>query len=98
MNLRVSCRVVSCHSLRATHTCRVVSCVVWVPIGVLLGVEVVQRALEVKGARPIPGEEEDEGRVPHEETVVERSVDEVGHEAVLRPRRLDVTKGLVVQE
>ena len=95
----------------------------------LLGVEVVQRALEIERTRPIPtsgerplstnahsvcavcavcalravravipGEEEDEGRVPHEETVVERSVDEVGHEAVLRPRRLDVTKGLVVQE
>jgi hypothetical protein len=46
----------------------------------------------------VPGEEEDEGRVPHEETVVERSVDEVGHEAVLRPRGLDVTKGLAVQE
>ena len=54
------------------------------PVGVLVGVEVIQGALEVEGAAAVAGEQQDERRVPHEQAVVEGRVDKAGHEAALR--------------
>lgn len=62
------------------------------PVGVLPGVEVVQGTLEVEGAPSVAGEQQDEGRIPHEQAVVEGRVDKVGDEAAAGGRLAKVSE------
>ena len=59
-------------------------------IGVLLGIEIIERALEIEETRSIAREHQDESRVPHENVAIVGSVDIRHHEARAGKRVADV--------
>ena len=60
------------------------------PVGVLLGVEIVQRALEGEETRAEAGEHHHEGGIPHKDVAVVGHVEVAAHEAASGLGRLDV--------
>src|SRR5215217_2181620 len=61
-------------------------------VGMLTGVEVVQGALEVEGAPPVAGEQQDERRIPHEQAVVESRVVKARHKPAPRLRTAQIAE------